>query len=166
MGNDSQITRPLGRVWADYHFQASKSSILSESYFILDKILSAPKITPRDSEATSPLADGRINLYGPGNECWALTLPPCTTLTDCWPEAHSTDGKRTHRPIRSHIYMAKSRAFVDKWILIPIPVASLPGKSQFQHMGLSYTVHRKKINWNWNICLIICLNIVSNYLIE
>ena len=120
----------LGRVWADYHFQALKSSILSESYFVCDKILTSPKITPRNSGATSlPLADDRVNFYGPGSKCWALALPPHTPLTGCQPETHSTDGKRTHGLVRSHIHIAKGRAFVVKQILIQIPVASLPSFS-------------------------------------
>ena len=39
-------------------------------------------------------------------------------------------------------------------------------KSPFLHMGLSYTIYRKKSNWNWNIYVIMCLNIVFSYLIE
>ena len=39
-------------------------------------------------------------------------------------------------------------------------------KSQFLHMGLLYMIYRKKINWNWNIYVTVCLNIVFSYLIE
>ena len=46
------------------------------------------------------------------------------------------------------------------------PSCCFTTKSQFLHMGLLYMIHRKKINWNWKIYVIICLNIVFSYLIE
>lgn len=74
MENDSQIRSPLGKVWANYLFQALKSSLLSESYFIPDKILSAPQITPRHNGPTSLFQQMQNQFCGPGTECWALDL--------------------------------------------------------------------------------------------
>ena len=198
--------RPLGRVWAEHHFQALTSSILSESFFILDKILSAPKTTPRKSGVTSllwqvaepsfkdqdpsagprpllrppSLAVGRRHSPKIGRGPTCTVAQPCPTLRNLMgcstlgSSVHRTvqarillwvaipfsrgssqtrdqarvsaspalegalftpvlPGKpqRTHRPIRSHIHEAKSRAFVVKWTLIQIPAAALKQSLSF-----------------------------------
>ena len=74
--------------------------------------------------------------------------------------------QRTHRPIRSHIHEAKSQGLCGQVDFDSNPSCFFTTKSPFLHMGLSYTIYRKKSNWNWNIYVIICLNIVFSYLIE
>lgn len=146
---------PLGKVWASYHFQASRSSLLSETYLILDKILGLETMAPPDSFSRC-----RINLYGAGTEHWALGLPPYSPLASGWLLAIGTFQRWEKNPqtCQKSCSRGQEQGLWGQVDWIWTPVLLLLAKLQFLHIDLSYMVHRKGIHWDWNIYLIIWLN--------